>query len=410
VFVLASLALFTHALRTEATFVLAGSPEVILQRMVAGRHDLIPPGYLDKIGRIRGVQKKEGRLWGYYYDPVVNANYTFMARPAEEVAGGTIMVGAALALGRGLAAGNVISFRSYSGKLLCLQGRRVLSQDSELVGRSGADLGKPISAPSSTIRPDITPTSRCRSPTRWKCATSPPSWPPPCPTRGPSCARKCCAPIRAFSTGAKASFSPLLSAPFSPSSFWPGRRPPAFRPRKSAKSASSRPSAGKPATSSSMKLWEGLLISLTAFLLGFVAAYVHVFHFGAPLFEPVFKGWAVLYPRFQLVPADRWPAGRDAVLFHGLSLHGGGAGADLASRDHRPRCGDAMIELIEQYQARPSTRASPMNTGRSNGIDLTLEAGKVTAFRGPSGSGKTTLLTLVGCLARPTSGRVRLSR
>jgi len=41
-----------------------------------------------------------------------------------------------------------------------------------------------------------------------------------------------------------------------------------------------------------------------------------------------------------------------------------------------------------------------------NGIDLTIEAGRITAFRGPSGSGKTTLLTLVGCLARPTAGRV----
>jgi putative ABC transport system ATP-binding protein len=54
------------------------------------------------------------------------------------------------------------------------------------------------------------------------------------------------------------------------------------------------------------------------------------------------------------------------------------------------------------------------NQGRENefwaldGIDLTIERGKVTAFRGPSGSGKTTLLTIVGCLARPTSGRVHL--
>ena len=54
------------------------------------------------------------------------------------------------------------------------------------------------------------------------------------------------------------------------------------------------------------------------------------------------------------------------------------------------------------------------NQGRANecwaldGIDLTIPARQVTVFFGPSGSGKTTLLTVVGCLARPTSGRVRL--
>ncbi|MDD5364876.1 MAG: ABC transporter ATP-binding protein [Gallionellaceae bacterium] len=55
------------------------------------------------------------------------------------------------------------------------------------------------------------------------------------------------------------------------------------------------------------------------------------------------------------------------------------------------------------------------NAGRPNeyqalrGVDLAIEAGRVTALRGPSGSGKTTLLTLIGCLARPSSGRVRLA-
>ena len=37
-----------------------------------------------------------------------------------------------------------------------------------------------------------------------------------------------------------------------------------------------------------------------------------------------------------------------------------------------------------------------------------MGARQVTALSGPSGSGKTTLLTLLGCLARPTRGRVRL--
>ncbi|HHW78950.1 MAG TPA: ABC transporter ATP-binding protein [Xanthomonadaceae bacterium] len=41
-------------------------------------------------------------------------------------------------------------------------------------------------------------------------------------------------------------------------------------------------------------------------------------------------------------------------------------------------------------------------------IDLRLERGGITVFKGPSGSGKTTLLTLVGCLARPTAGRITL--
>jgi len=43
-----------------------------------------------------------------------------------------------------------------------------------------------------------------------------------------------------------------------------------------------------------------------------------------------------------------------------------------------------------------------------NGIDLSIQSQQVTVFFGPSGSGKTTLLTVMGCLARPTTGRVRL--
>jgi ABC-type lipoprotein release transport system permease subunit len=52
-----------------------------------------------------------------------------------------------------------------------------------------------------------------------------------------------------------------------------------------------------------LKFWEGALLSLSAFLLGYLTAYVHVFYFSAALFEPVLKGWAVLYPDFNPIPA-----------------------------------------------------------------------------------------------------------
>ena len=54
------------------------------------------------------------------------------------------------------------------------------------------------------------------------------------------------------------------------------------------------------------------------------------------------------------------------------------------------------------------------NAGRPNeftairGVSLNINLGEVTILKGPSGSGKTTLLGIVGCMARPTSGRIFL--
>jgi len=79
------------------------------------------------------VQRIEGRLWGYYYDSVVKANYTFMAPSAEPVEKGRIAIGERIAATRGIGVGNVISFRSYSGKLFSFKVARILSAASELV-------------------------------------------------------------------------------------------------------------------------------------------------------------------------------------------------------------------------------------------------------------------------------------
>lgn len=43
-----------------------------------------------------------------------------------------------------------------------------------------------------------------------------------------------------------------------------------------------------------------------------------------------------------------------------------------------------------------------------DGVSLEIAANQMTVLKGPSGSGKTTLLSLIGCMARPTSGRIFL--
>ncbi len=52
------------------------------------------------------------------------------------------------------------------------------------------------------------------------------------------------------------------------------------------------------------------------------------------------------------------------------------------------------------------------NAGQPNefvaleGVNLSIGSQEATALKGPSGSGKTTLLSLLGCMARPTAGRI----
>lgn len=55
------------------------------------------------------------------------------------------------------------------------------------------------------------------------------------------------------------------------------------------------------------------------------------------------------------------------------------------------------------------------NQGRPNahaairGVSLAIEPNRITCLKGASGSGKSTLLSMIGCLSRPTAGRIRLA-
>ncbi len=303
VFVLASVALYTHALRQEAAQVLKQSPEIILQRMVAGRHDLIPPGYIEKIGRIRGVQAIEGRLWGYYYDPVVKANYTFMAPAAEAVRPGTLTVGPAVARSRGLAPGNTISFRAYSGKLFSFTVAGVLPHSSELVSAdlvlmSEADFRAFFAYPAghhTDIALSVANPLEVRNVAAKLAAVLPDS--------RPILREEVLRTYASVFDWREGIVLALLSAAIFAFAILAWEKASGLSAEEKREIGILKAIGWETGDIIKMKLWEGGLISFTAFLVGFIAAYVQVFRFGAPLFEPVLKGWSVLYPRFELVPA-----------------------------------------------------------------------------------------------------------
>ena len=302
VFVLASVMLFTHALRHEAVHVLAEAPEIVLQRMVAGRHDLVPASYLDRIGEVRGVQKKAGRLWGYFYDPAVRANYTLMVPPTDAPASGEAVIGAGIARARGLSVGDFVTWRGSDGQPHTLRIVRLLDSDSELVSSDLVLVSEDFFRGFFGVPPgrftDLALSVRNPREVRKVAEKLTLLLPDARPILREEILRTYDA-IFAWRQGVV--YVLLVGAVLAFVVFsWD---------KASGLSAEERREIGilkavgwETGDVIRMKFWEGALVSLTAFLLGYVAAYVHVFFASAALFEPVLKGWAVLYPHFQLTP------------------------------------------------------------------------------------------------------------
>ena len=302
VFVLASVMLFTHALRHEAVHVLAEAPEIVLQRMVAGRHDLVPASYLDRIGEVRGVQKKAGRLWGYFYDPAVRANYTLMVPPTDAPASGEAVIGQGIARARGLSVGDFVTWRGSDGQPHTLRIVRLLDSDSELVSSDLVLVSEDFFRGFFGVPPgrftDLALSVRNPREVRKVAEKLTLLLPDARPILREEILRTYDA-IFAWRQGVV--YVLLVGAVLAFVVFaWD---------KASGLSAEERREIGilkavgwETGDVIRMKFWEGALVSLTAFLLGYVAAYVHVFFASAALFEPVLKGWAVLYPHFQLTP------------------------------------------------------------------------------------------------------------
>ncbi|RMG74024.1 MAG: ABC transporter permease, partial [Bacteroidetes bacterium] len=130
---LASVVFFTGSLRYQAGLLLREAPELVVQRNIAGRHDLVPLEWTEKIRGIRGVRSVQGRLWGYYYHPASKANYTLMVPPRFGHAEQDAVVGSGVLRTWRTAKGRSLFVRAWDGQAVELRVAGVLEADSELV-------------------------------------------------------------------------------------------------------------------------------------------------------------------------------------------------------------------------------------------------------------------------------------
>lgn len=300
VFVLGSAVFFTHALKQEASLVLKGTPEIVVQRLLAGRHDPTPPAYIRAIAGIRGVASVERRLWGYYYDPVVGANYTILVPPSDPPPDGTVVIGNGLSRQRLVYRGDLLSFRGHDGRPRTFLVGGVLPHESELVS---ADL---VLVSERTFRdffglagPFVTDLAVVvRN-----------------PSEIPTVARKIVEALPDARPILKEEMARTYDGVFD----WRGgvlvvlsmTSLLAFAilawDKASGLSGEERREIGilkaigwETSDVILLKAWEGLVVSLLSFFAGVILAWFHVFSGKAFLFSGVLKGWSTLYPDFRL--------------------------------------------------------------------------------------------------------------
>ena len=316
VFILASVLFFSQALKKEATLLFDQTPELIVQRVSAGRHGWIPLDYGRTIEKIRGVKSVTPRFWGYYYDPPTRANYTFMganAIPPEvrSLVKGRFftrrepwgcVIGQGVAEARLLEPDGIIPIKGGDGKLYVLRVKGIFQSSSQLltndlVVMAVEDWRKIFNIPEGTATDLVT-----RIPNTREIDTIARKIQERLPDARPISREQILKTYDAlfdWRSGVMiAAFAGCLAA-FAIFAF----------DKAAGLSADERRTVGilkavgwEVSHILELKFWEGFSISMLCFLTGVIAAHVHVFYFGGTVFVPMLKGWSVLFPQFQLTP------------------------------------------------------------------------------------------------------------
>ena len=313
VFVLSSVIFFSQALRREAVTVLQDAPQMVVQRMMAGRHELIPETYIDDIAHISGVRKVEGRLWGYYYAQAARANYTIIAPPDFKYADNEVVVGAGVKRTWGTLDPAGLYFKASNGNVVTMKIAGVLASESELVSSDlilmSVKTFRQLFGIPSGVATDLVLTIRNDNEDpiiAEKIARALPD------TRTIS-RRDILRTYAAIFDLRSGYIIVILSMAILAFFIFALDKATGLSAQEKGEIGILKALGWDTSDVLLMKFWEGAVISLTSFLLGVILAYLHVFFANATLFEQALKGWGTLYPAFILRPSVN--ALQIAILF-----------------------------------------------------------------------------------------------
>lgn len=120
IFSLASVVFLTQSLTQESVASLQSSPEIMVQRLSAGRHGLSPVTDTAALAQITGVGAVVPRRWAYLADPVTGETLLLRAEEAGRLRDHEAVAGADLLRRRGIEAGGRLTLRSHAGESVTL--------------------------------------------------------------------------------------------------------------------------------------------------------------------------------------------------------------------------------------------------------------------------------------------------
>ncbi|MBI4691378.1 MAG: ABC transporter permease [Nitrospirae bacterium] len=318
IFIVGSIVFLSYSLKREARLLFKNSPDIIVQKMRAGRHELIPVTLGNDIMGIAGVSNAGPRYWGYYYDSGAKANYTILGISTFGLENNRMLTGrlpsaherGVAAIGRGIAdvriikkdIGSTLYLQDADGKWMDFNIVGIFESDSEiltddLIVMSEDDFKYLVKMPSGTAT-DLAVNVYNETEIPTIAGKIKERFPDSRPILRDEIIRTYDAVfswrsglIVTLFIGALTAFIILA---------WD---------KATGLSAEEKQEIGilkavgwETSDILEMKFWEGVVVSLTSFLCGIIIAYVHIFFMGAFLFAPALKGWSVIYPDFRLTP------------------------------------------------------------------------------------------------------------